>query len=123
TIKHSPSAGGTTYPSRKQWVNAGSTISISETPATGYAFRRWNANTSLISLSSATSSTIIATINGAGSITAYFLATVSISLSPMSGTVTAGSSTSTNVTITGGSQSVSLSVSGLPSNATVSWAS
>jgi hypothetical protein len=99
----SPSGGGSTSPSATAYYNAGSTISISATPATGYAFSSWSASGS-ISFASASSASTTATINGTGTITANFSASCtapSISVQPASQTKTVGESVSFSVTASG----------------------
>ena len=66
-----PSGGGSTSPSATAYYNAGSTISISATPATGYVFSSWSASGS-ITFANASSASTTATINGTGTITANF---------------------------------------------------
>jgi hypothetical protein len=70
-----PAESGRTSPSNVAsiWVNAGA-IPVSATANTGYKFSSWTA-TGSIALSSASSNSTTATVNGAGTVTANFSAT------------------------------------------------
>jgi len=74
----SPSGAGATDPAGTTWQNAGSTITITATKRGGFKFDHWSTNTGLITIADPTngqgsgSSTTTATINGSGTITAYF---------------------------------------------------
>jgi hypothetical protein len=74
TFAVSPTGSGTTQTSG--WYNSGSN-SISATANTGYVFSSWS-STSAITITSATSSSTTATINGPGTITANFVLSDSI---------------------------------------------
>ena len=66
-----PSEGGTTSPAGTIWVNAGGDLSISATAAnTNYKFSSWT-NTAGTTIGSTSASTV-ATITGAGTVTANF---------------------------------------------------
>jgi hypothetical protein len=125
TIRASPSGGGTVSPA-SGWYDSGYSITISATAASGYAFINWTGVTNLYSNSntySGTSSTASFIINGPITETAYFFS-FSLSVSPSTGTVVQGGSTTATVTVTlisGTPQTVSLSASGLPSGATASF--
>ncbi|MEM1793089.1 MAG: DUF2341 domain-containing protein [Thermofilaceae archaeon] len=124
TISAQPPGGGsTTPPPGTYFYDPGSSVSISASPASGWAFERW-VGSGPGSYTGSESSKII-TINGPITQTAYFY-TFSVSVSPSSGSVTAGGSVSATVTVslTGGYSSsitVSLSASGLPSGASASF--
>ena len=122
TMQVSPSGGGSVSPS-SGWYDAGSSVTISATPSSGWAFERWVGSGS--GSYSGTSSSASITMNAPITETAYFY-TFSVSVSPSSGSVQQGGSASAtvNVTLTGGysaSISVSLSASGLPSGASASF--
>ena len=123
TMQASPSGGGTTNPAPgTYWYDSGSTVSISASAASGYAFDRWVGSGS--GSYTGTSSSATVTVNAPITETAYFF-TFPISVSPTSGSTPIGGSVSATVTVTYvsgyGSKTISLSASGLPSGASVSF--
>jgi len=68
-----PTAGGSTSPSGTFWYNAGSTVSITAIPASGYKFVGWETNSS-ITFTNSSSATTNAIVNSAGTIVALFKA-------------------------------------------------
>ncbi|HUL51647.1 MAG TPA: hypothetical protein VLT10_00065 [Verrucomicrobiae bacterium] len=66
----SPSGNGTTNPS-SGWFDAGSNMTISAIPTSGYKFDSWSSNTTNITLGASTANST-AKINGTGTITANF---------------------------------------------------
>ncbi len=122
TMSASPSGGGTVSPG-SGWYDAGSSVAISASPASGWAFERWVGSGT--GSYSGTSSSATITMNAPITETAYFY-TFSVSVSPTSGSTTPGGTVTATVTVslTGGyssSVSVSLSASGLPSGASASF--
>jgi hypothetical protein len=115
------SAGGSTLPSGASWYTAGSTVAIHATASTGYTFSRWTSSSASLTIKSSSGASTSMIVNAPGTVTANFLSSVSISLSPTLGSVIHGSSIKTVATIKGASQSVTLQVTGLPSGVTVSW--
>ncbi|MEM4976833.1 MAG: NEW3 domain-containing protein, partial [Desulfurococcaceae archaeon] len=122
TMQASPSNGGSVSPS-SGWYDVGYSVSISASPASGWAFERWIGSGS--GSYSGTSSSSSVTMNAPITETAYFY-TFSVSVSPTSGSTTPGGSVTATVTVTltGGYSSsitVSFSASGLPSGASASF--
>jgi len=79
-------SGGSTSPSGTSWYNAGSNVSITAIPASGYRFHEWLTSPSIsISNSSLTSTQM--TVKGPGNVTAQFVQvlTSSIVVNPSSG--------------------------------------
>ncbi len=66
-------AGGSTIPSGTSWYNAGSNVSITAIPASGYEFVGWETNSS-IAFTNSSSAATNAIINSAGTIVATFKA-------------------------------------------------
>jgi len=66
-------AGGSTSSSGTFWYNAGSTVSITAIPASGYKFAGWETNSS-ITFTNSSSATTNAIVNSAGTIVALFKA-------------------------------------------------
>jgi hypothetical protein len=117
--------GTTNFGLGTQWLNAGSTYSISAFPYSGYAFQSWQVSTSLIAIGDQKQQVTSVTINGPGIITAKFTPSIELTLSDTSGSVNQVGYTTTVATITGASQSVTLSVfnaNQLPSGISVSFA-
>jgi len=122
TMQVGSSGGGSVSPS-SGWYDSGSSIPISASAASGYAFERWVGSGT--GSYSGTSSSATITMSAAITETAYFY-TFSMSVSPASGSTTLGGSVSATVTVSlsGGFSSsitVSLSASGLPSGASASF--
>ena len=118
TMQANPSAGGSVSPG-SGWYDAGSSVPISATANSGYAFDQWVGSGSGSYAGTSNPATI--TMNAPITETAYFF-TFSISVSPSSGSTTPGGSVSATVSVSlsGGYSSsitVSLSASGLPSGA------
>jgi len=68
-------AGGNTSPSGTSWYNAGSTVGITATPASGYRFLGWSSSPgSSISISNSSLASTQMTVNGPGTVTAQFKA-------------------------------------------------
>jgi hypothetical protein len=111
---------GIVLPSGSEWYEAGIPLNISAEPTSPYLFSNWASNSSKIAFANAESANTTTTINGPGSITAKFTL-LTISLSSYSGSSTQGSSISTIAKIVGNNNSVTLSASGLPSDATITW--
>jgi hypothetical protein len=121
TFAVSPTTGGTTSP-KTGWFNAGSTISITAIQNSGYKFSSWSSSTASITIKSSSLASTSATIGGTGTITARFIPTVILSLSPTSGSVLPGKSIGTIATIKGGTQLVKLTVVGiLPTGVTITF--
>jgi VCBS repeat-containing protein len=117
TISVSPSGSGAVSLG-SGWFDAGSSISISASPASGYRFKSWSTSGSITITNSGISSTT-ATINGPGSIIANFERVeqfdFSISISPSTRTIKVGKSTTYSITVSllsGTTQTVTLSLSG-----------
>ncbi|MDG6982745.1 MAG: hypothetical protein JRM74_04750 [Nitrososphaerota archaeon] len=84
TFAVSPGASGTTAPSGTSvWENATS-LAISATANTGYAFNAWSSSSASITFTSSSSASTTATIGASGTITADF-GLPSITLNPTSG--------------------------------------
>ena len=96
TFAASPGAGGTTTPSGTSVWEDASTLSISATANTGYAFTGWSSSSGSITFASTSSASTTATISASGTITADF-GLPSIALNPSSGPA----GTSTQVTGSG----------------------
>lgn len=123
TVDILSSNGGSTSPTGSNTYKAESTISLTAKPAPGNVFVNWVASSSSISIASPTKPITKATINGSGSITANFAAGVTISFTPKSISVVHGNTISTTAKISGASQLVVLSVTGIPKAASYFWAS
>jgi hypothetical protein len=74
-----PPNGGSTYPNMTEWVDAGSTISLVATPASGYKFAGWETNYS-ITFTNSSSAATSALVNSAGTIAALFKAVPSYTM-------------------------------------------
>jgi len=126
TVQVDSSGGGVVSPS-SGWRDAGSSVTIQATPASGYIFSSWSGSGS--GSYSGTSNPVSIAMNGPITETASFLALsfdFSVSFVGETGpiTVTQGGSGSNVITVTlvsGPTQAVSLSASGLPSGATASF--
>ena len=66
--------GASINPSGSQFYDAGNSVSISATAASGYHFASWSSSNGLITFGSATLTSTTATINGPDTITANFAA-------------------------------------------------
>jgi len=66
-------SGGSTSPSGTSWYNAGSNVSITAIPASGYEFVGWETNSS-IAFTDSSSAATNAIVNSAGTIVASFKA-------------------------------------------------
>jgi len=122
TMQPNPPEGGSVSPA-SGWYDAGSSVTISASPASGWAFEQWVGSGS--GSYSGTSSSATITVSGPITETAYFY-TFSMSVSPSSGSVQQGGNVSSEITVTltGGYSSsitVSLSASGLPSGASADF--
>jgi len=112
-----PSGGGSTDPSSAAVYDAGSSISISATPTSGYVFSGWNASSSSITIADPSSTPTTATIDGYGTITANFSPTTTkpadtqtvVACDPSS--VEVGTSTTCTATVTGESSAAGQTVS------------
>ncbi len=120
TFAVSPGAGGATTPSGTAvWENA-SSLAISATANSGYAFTGWSASTGSITFAGQSSASTTATIGASGTITAVF-GLPSIALNPASGPA----GTSTLVTGSGftASSQFDICVSTAPSSCSGSYPS
>ena len=97
TFGVSPSGSGSTSPAGSNWYNAGSSVSISESPNSGYVFSGWAASSGLtLSCSTCTSTTL--TVGASGAVTANFVipqCSVSFAVSPSGSGTTSPSGTVT----------------------------
>lgn len=123
TMNVNPSGAGTVSPG-SGWFDAGSSVQISATPSSGYVFSGWTGSGSGSYTGTANPATI--TMNGPITQTANFAQpfAFSISVSPSSGSTQQGGSVTATVTVTlvsGSTQTVSLSASGLPSGTSVTF--
>jgi hypothetical protein len=116
----SPVDSGSVSPSTTTWYSAGSIINLYSMANQSFLFADWSANTTGITFANFTASNTTATINGSGTITGTF-SLLSISLASYSSSFAAGSASSDVATIIGDNLSVTLSVSGLPSGASLNW--
>ncbi len=118
----SAGAGGAISPS-SDWYNSGQSVTITAAPNSGYSFSGWSGSGAGSYTGTGNPATV--TMNGPITEMANFaLSDFSISASPQTRTVIAGNSTTytvTTATASGNAQTVSLSVSGLPSGATASF--
>ncbi|MDG7044489.1 MAG: hypothetical protein JRN19_04365 [Nitrososphaerota archaeon] len=122
TMGTNSTAGGSVSPS-SGWFKAGQSVSITATANSGYKFSSWT-GTGTGSYSGPNNPATI-TMNGPITEIANFYATVSISLNPSTYTPPKGppppNTATTVATITGGSQSVTLTVTGAPGGSTITW--
>jgi uncharacterized repeat protein (TIGR02543 family) len=121
TVKVNPSGGGSVSasPSSADWFyDSGTSVMLTASASSGYAFDAWTGD------ASGTSTSTSISVNAPKSVTANFF-TFTISISPSSGSTPQGGSASATVTISYGggvnSKSISLSASGLPSDASSSF--
>ncbi len=98
TMSASPSSGGSVSPGGATWANAGSQITISESPSAGYAFSSWSGS-GTISYSGTSPSSII-TLNSPVSESAAFTSSTTLSTSTSTSTTLSTTSSSTTVTET-----------------------
>ncbi|MHB2035615.1 MAG: ice-binding family protein [Nitrososphaerales archaeon] len=120
TVSSSPSNGGTTSPSGSSWFNAGSTLQIASTPASGYEFSSWSSSGS-ITLANPKSTSTAAVINGPGTITANFMAvttTRASTRSTTSTTTTTSSPTTSSATTSSSTESTTTSSTTTSSSST-----
>ncbi|MDG6906735.1 MAG: hypothetical protein JRN20_13220, partial [Nitrososphaerota archaeon] len=112
SIGSSPSSGGTTSPSGLSWYDAGSSLQIVATPASGYEFSSWSTSTGSISLASATSQSTTAEINGPGTISADFATSTTTTTTSTTTTTTCicTQTVSTSTTTTTSSSSMTSSI-------------
>jgi len=73
-----PTAGGSASPSGTSWYDAGSTLSVTAIPTSGYKFAGWETNSS-ITFANSSSATTNAIVDSAGTIVASFKAVPSSS--------------------------------------------
>ncbi|MEM2930172.1 MAG: C25 family cysteine peptidase [Thermoproteota archaeon] len=91
TFNVKPPGSGTTAPSGSGWYNESLTIQIFATPGPDCVFRNWFTSTSKITIADPSSPDTTATINGPGTVTANFTATVTgLTLKLVNSTVQAG---------------------------------
>jgi hypothetical protein len=122
TFVSSPSTGGTISPF-SGWFNASSVIPISATANSGFSFSSWSSGTPSITISSLSSASTTAVVNGAGTVTALFTGSgLNTKLSFDSGSVKLGQSVKTTLTISGTPQQIELSHGTLPKGVTVRFA-
>ena len=114
-----PSGGGSTNPLDTASYNAGSSISISATPASGYGFSGWSvSNSSSIMIADPSSASTSATIDGYGTITANFSPTT---VTPADTETVVICSTSSVPVGTGTTCTATVTSSSPLASATVSW--
>jgi hypothetical protein len=121
-VAKSPKTGGSISPSSKAWYTSGSVVALTETPNPGYVFGKWVNSTSSIVISNASTKSTTAKVNGPGTITAKFSATVALVPNSTVGSVLQGSSVGISANVSGGAQSVTLGNStDLPSGVTLAF--
>lgn len=118
----SPIGSGSIYPSVSGWYPAEVALNFTATPKAPYLFSSWLSTSADIQFASFTTANTTAIIEGSGNVTGKF-STVALSLSAYSEMVTQGSSVSNRALIMGPNESVSLSITGLPSGAAATWSS
>jgi hypothetical protein len=91
--------GGTTNPSGVQWIKSGSSVAISASPSSGYAFKYWNVTGGGLSVADINDPTTTLTVGGTGTVTPAFgqLRTVNLSIAGV------GSYTGTALVVDGSS--------------------
>jgi hypothetical protein len=95
TFVTSPTGAGTTSPSTAGSYTMGQQVSISAVAGSNYKFSSWSATG--VTIADASSASTTATVNGAGTVTANFIALhilTSITISPASSSIAAGGSQS-----------------------------
>jgi hypothetical protein len=128
TVQVNPSGSGSTLPTTS-WQNAGAQVQVSAVPSNGYAFSSWTGAGSGSYLGTLNPATV--TVSGPITETANFQQTQTqagldfvVFTSPLTQTIQPGESTEFTVTVlqlSGPPQQVSLSISGLPSGATIQF--
>jgi hypothetical protein len=85
TMSVSPSSGGTVSPG-SEWVNSGSSVTISESPASNYVFNDWTCSGTGCYSGTATSASITMNNNISETANYYSPSTITFDISSMSGT-------------------------------------
>ncbi len=98
----SPSGVGTVSPSQSQWYDSGAVVQVSANPDSNYAFSSWSSSTPSISFGNTGSASTTATIDGSGTIQAYFYSLVTSSTTTQSSSPSITSSSSTTKSGGGG---------------------
>jgi hypothetical protein len=103
TLAANPTAAGTTSPSAgsSSWVNAGASLPLAASPASGYAFTSWTSSTGTLTFASSTSASTTTTVQGAGTITANFKSTAPTIAPPSTVSITINTKSVTGVQFTG----------------------
>ena len=121
TFSANPQGSGTIQPSgTSSFFQAGSSVSISASNSSGYAFYSWSASQYLALLNPSSASTKM-TVNGPGSLVANFYPTVKLTANSTTVETIQGSSIVVGVVVSGGAQLISMRSAGYPSGATPTW--
>ncbi|MGH9920463.1 MAG: InlB B-repeat-containing protein, partial [Nitrososphaerales archaeon] len=114
----SPASSGTAPATG--WYNANTPISITATPAAGFAFSKWT-TTALITFGKAKAASTTMTVGGSGTVKAKFLASVKISLNPSTGSAAPGHTVTTKAKVSGSPQNVTMSAQASHTGISVTW--
>jgi len=72
TVSRSPTAGGTVSPASQSGIAAGTVVSISASPASGYTFNGWTVTSGTATIANPNSASTFVTVNGNATVTVNF---------------------------------------------------